>query len=57
MNTLQPTEKSIVILKYYEQCTFHEIAESLHLPLGTVKTTLYRALHKLRTAIKEEDLL
>ena len=57
MNTLDPTEKSIVILKYYEQCTFHEIAESLHLPLGTVKTTLYRALHKLRAAAKEEDLL
>ena len=57
MDTLEPMEKSIVILKYYEQCTFHEIAESLHLPLGTVKTTLYRALHKLRAAIKEEDLL
>ena len=54
MNTLSPTEKSIVLLKYYEQNTFQEIAKSLSLPTGTVKSMLYRALHKLRAAAKEE---
>lgn len=54
MNTLNPTEKSVVLLKYYEQYTFKEISETLSLPVGTVKSLLYRALHKLRTAAKEE---
>ena len=54
MNTLNPTEKSVVLLKYYEQYTFKEIAQLLNLPTGTVKSLLYRALHKLRTAAKEE---
>lgn len=57
MNTLEPMEKSIVLLKYYEQMTFRDIAEALSLPLGTVKSALYRALHKLRTAAKEDELL
>lgn len=54
MDALNPTEKSVVLLKYYEQYTFKEISEILALPTGTVKSLLYRALHKLRTAAKEE---
>ncbi len=54
MNTLSPTEKSVVLLKYYEQYTFREISETLSLPTGTVKSLLYRALHKLRVIAKEE---
>lgn len=57
MNELEPMEKSIVLLKYYEQMTFKDIAKALSLPLGTVKSTSYRALHKLRKAAKEEELL
>lgn len=57
MDTLNPTEKTIVLLKYYEQSTFQEIADAISIPLGTVKSTLYRALQKLRTAAKEEEIL
>lgn len=57
MNELEPIEKSVILLKYYEQLTFQEIANTLSIPLGTVKSTLYRALHKLRAAAKEEELL
>ena len=56
MDFLDPMEKSIVLLKYYEQCTFREIADALSIPQGTVKTILYRALHKLKTKLKEEEL-
>ncbi len=54
MDIHSPTEKSVVLLKYYEQYTFREISEFLALPTGTVKSLLYRALHKLRAAVKEE---
>ena len=56
MNVLNSTEKTIVLLKYYEQYTFQQIADYLNLPVGTVKSTLYRALHKLRTTAKEESI-
>ncbi|CAM4022930.1 sigma-70 family RNA polymerase sigma factor [Mesobacillus thioparans] len=52
---LQEEEKSIILLKYYQQMTFKEIADTLQLPLGTVKTILYRSLGKLRKNIKEEE--
>lgn len=56
MNELEPLEKNVIVLKYYEECSFREIAELLELPLGTVKTILYRALDKLRKKAKEDAL-
>lgn len=55
MNVLEVEEKSVVLLKYYEEYSFREISELLKLPLGTVKTILYRALKKLRKKAKEMD--
>jgi RNA polymerase sigma-70 factor, ECF subfamily len=57
LETLDEHEKNIVFLKYYSELTFKEIAELRDLPLGTVKTTLYRALEKLRVQMKGADLL
>ncbi|MFD2130928.1 sigma-70 family RNA polymerase sigma factor [Pseudogracilibacillus auburnensis] len=53
---LNETEKSVVLLKYYEDHTMGEIASILDMPLGTVKTTLYRSLDKLRVQMKREDM-
>lgn len=55
MNVLEVEEKSVIVLKYYEEYSFKEISELLQLPLGTVKTILYRALKKLREKAKEID--
>lgn len=49
---LNEDEKSVVILRFYEGLTFKEISEALHIPLGTSKTILYRALNKLRKDVK-----
>ncbi len=53
MDTLQEDEKSIILLKYYDDRTFKEISEILDIPLGTAKSVLYRALDKLRQNLKE----
>ncbi|NHM34064.1 sigma-70 family RNA polymerase sigma factor [Neobacillus terrae] len=45
---LNVDEKSVIILRFYEELTFKEISETLDIPLGTSKTVLYRALDKLR---------
>lgn len=55
MNVLEPEEKSVILLKYYQEYSFREISELLRLPLGTVKTILYRALKKLKEKAKEID--
>lgn len=55
LEELTSEEKGIVLLKYYEGYTFQEIADTLHIPLGTVKSILYRALKKLRVQVEEAD--
>lgn len=53
METLQVDEKSVILLKYYDDRTLKEISEILEIPLGTAKSILYRALDKLRQNLKE----
>ena len=52
MDTLQEDEKSVILLKYYNDRTLKEISEILEIPLGTAKSILYRALNKLRQNLK-----
>ena len=55
IDTLQEDEKSVILLKYYDDRTLKEISEILDIPLGTAKSVLYRALDKLRQNFKEVD--
>lgn len=53
---LQGSEKKIVELIYYGGYTHAETAETLSIPLGTVKTRLARALKRLRAYYAVEVL-
>lgn len=55
MDSLHEDERSVVVLKYYQDYTFQQISDLLEWPIGTVKTTLYRAVDKLRREWKEVD--
>lgn len=55
MDTLHEDEKSVILLKYYNDRTLKEISDILEIPLGTAKSILYRALNKLRQNLKEVD--
>lgn len=55
LSVLSDAERSVVVLKYVHQYTFAEISKTMQLPLGTVKTILYRALNRLRAEAKKED--
>ncbi|WP_409250588.1 sigma-70 family RNA polymerase sigma factor [Bacillus sp. SCS-153A] len=48
INHLDEDEKAIILLKYYDDYTFQDIASILDIPIGTAKSILYRALKKLR---------
>ncbi len=50
LGQLEPSEKTVIELIYYRGYTCVEIAEILHIPLGTVKTKMQRAYKKLRAS-------
>jgi len=56
MATLPDEQREVVILKEYEGLTFPEIAETLDLPLSTVKTRLYRGLGQLRVRLERQGI-
>jgi RNA polymerase sigma-70 factor (ECF subfamily) len=48
VNALPPELRSVVVMKEFEDLTFQEIADTLGVPLSTVKSRLYTALKQLR---------
>jgi RNA polymerase sigma-70 factor (ECF subfamily) len=52
---LAPAHQTILELHYYAELDQAEIGLLLHLPLGTVKSRLHRALHALRLQVSREE--
>ncbi len=55
MALLPPAQREVVELAYFGGLTQTEIAERLHVPLGTVKTRVRLAMRKLRDTLEEEE--
>lgn len=51
LDALSEKDKAIVILKYFEDKKFEEIAEILDENVNTIKSRLYRSMKKLRNAL------
>ncbi len=51
---LPARQRAAVVLRYELQLTDAEIAETLNVPLGTVKSTLHRAIAQLRQELTNE---
>ena len=50
---LPPDLREVLVLKEFEQLTFQEIADTLAVPLSTVKSRLYTALKQLRPRLEK----
>jgi len=50
---LRPEYRSCILLRHVEGYSYEEIAESLELPLGTVKTYIHRARNELRVYLED----
>ena len=48
---LRPEYRACILLRHVEDKSYEEIAATLDLPLGTVKTYIHRARHELRRAL------
>ncbi len=49
---LRPTYRACILLRHVEGLSYEEIAQSLELPLGTVKTYIHRARNELREQLE-----
>ncbi|MDR0898667.1 MAG: sigma-70 family RNA polymerase sigma factor [Oscillospiraceae bacterium] len=49
---LPPKLKAVILLRYYQELSFSEIAEALEIPMGTVSTRMNAAKKKLRAKLE-----
>jgi RNA polymerase sigma-70 factor (ECF subfamily) len=52
IDELDETYRLLISLRYQNELSYEEIAHTLNLPLGTVKTGLFRAKEQLRRALE-----
>ncbi len=50
---LRPEYRSCILLRHVQGYSYEEIAETLELPLGTVKTYIHRARNELRLYLED----
>ncbi len=53
---LSPEHRAVVVLRFYEELSLAEIAATLDLPVGTVKSRLHYAFRELRRAMEADRL-
>ena len=51
---LPDRQRAVVVLRHYQEMSLDEIAQTLGMRLGTVKSTLHRALGRMRTGLRGE---
>ncbi|AJD90498.1 hypothetical protein JMA_11810 [Jeotgalibacillus malaysiensis] len=48
LDSLEPDERELVHMKYFQDMTITQVAHALNMPEGTVKTKLYKSLSRLK---------
>jgi len=56
INSLNKKYKQILIMRYYDELSYQEIAELSHINVGTVKSRLFKARELLKRAILRNGL-
>ncbi|MGW5391621.1 SigE family RNA polymerase sigma factor [Streptomyces koyangensis] len=56
LTVLAPKQRSVVVLRHWEQMSTEETAAALGMSAGTVKSTLHRALARLRQELESREL-
>lgn len=51
---LPPLHRMAVVLRHHEGLSYEEVAQAMDIPLGTVKTYLFRTRQALKAALAEE---
>lgn len=51
LQALPVAERQVILLSYYHELSYREIAETLGIPIGTVKSRIHSAVERLRRMI------
>ena len=57
IDELPSGQRTILVLSYYQQLSYSEVAEVLNCSIGTVKAQMYRALKKMADKLPDRELL
>jgi RNA polymerase sigma-70 factor (ECF subfamily) len=55
LTALSPTDRAAITLRYWYDCSYEEIAETLNLTVSAVKSRLHRARRRLAETIRDAD--
>ena len=55
LRTLEPEFRAVVVLHYFLGMPLQDVAVSMRIPLGTVKSRLHRALRTMRVTLESAD--
>lgn len=55
LDSLSEVQRHIVILRFYQDLKLQEIADTLEMPLGSVKSSLFHALRHLKKKLLSDD--
>lgn len=53
LDKLNEKQKTVIILRYFEDMKLDDIASTLNTPVSTIKSILYRALDEMKIYVKE----
>jgi RNA polymerase sigma-70 factor (ECF subfamily) len=53
VDSLPPDYRAVIVLRYLEDLSYHEIAQHLGVPVSTIETRLHRAKKQLRLLLQE----
>lgn len=56
LRTLSQEHREVIELTFYQEFSYEEIAQIMKCPVGTVKTRMFYARHKLRAWLSEMEL-
>ena len=56
LEQLDPLDKTVVVLRFFEGMQLNQIAQTLDENLNTIKSRLYRSLKKLKLSLAEEGV-
>jgi len=56
LTTLTPDHREIIHMAFYEELSYPEIADLLHIPVNTVKTRVYYAKQQLKKSLQQQGL-
>lgn len=57
LEKVSPQEKAVFVLRHYDDLKLKDIAETLDLSVGSVKSYLFRAVHKLQKELGRATLI